>query len=105
MYKIRGKIKNIESVNINTQKGDFVKKLITIEELDTGFNHIQQFEVFGQESINVIESLQKLAEGVIVNINFYIRSNEFKGRFYNTLMIKELLVEDSYVEETNEPPF
>ena len=105
MYKIRGKIKNIESVNINTQKGDFVKKLITIEELDTGFNHIQQFEVFGQESINVIESSQKLAEGVIVNINFYIRSNEFKGRFSNTLMIKELLVEDSYVEETNEPPF
>ena len=105
MYKIRGKIKNIESVNINTQKGDFVKKLITIEELDTGFNHIQQFEVFGQESINVIESSQKLAEGVIVNINFYIRSNEFKGRFYNTLMIKELLVENSYVEETNEPPF
>ena len=105
MYKIRGKIKNIEAVNINTQKGDFVKKLITIEELYTGFNHIQQFEVVGQECSNVIESSQKLAEGVIVNINFYIRSNEFKGRFYNTLMIKELLVEDSYVEETNEPPF
>jgi hypothetical protein len=105
MYKIRGKIKSVEAVNLNTQKGDFVKKLITIEELDTGFNHIQQFEIFGQESIDVIEGDQKLAEELIVNINFYIRSNEFKGRFYNTLMVKELRVENTYVKETNEPPF
>ena len=105
MYKIRGKIKSVEAVNLNTQKGDFVKKLITIEELDTGFNHIQQFEIFGQESIDAIEGDQKLAEELIVNINFYIRSNEFKGRFYNTLMIKELRVENTYVKETNEPPF
>jgi hypothetical protein len=105
MYKIRGKIKSVEAVNLNTQKGDFVKKLITIEELDTGFNHIQQFEIFGKESIDAIEGGQKLAEELIVNINFYIRSNEFKGRFYNTLMIKELRVENTYVEETNEPPF
>jgi len=32
MYKIRGKIKKTETININTQKGDFVKKLITIVE-------------------------------------------------------------------------
>ena len=105
MYKIRGKIKNIQNLDINTKNGDFVKKLITIEELDTGFKHIQQFEIFGQESINVIESSQKLAEGLIVKIDFYIRSNEFKGKFYNTLMIKELRIENSFVEETNEPPF
>ena len=30
MYKINGRITNIENQNINTAKGDFVKKLVTI---------------------------------------------------------------------------
>jgi hypothetical protein len=29
MYKINGKITNIEKQNINTDNGDFVKKLVT----------------------------------------------------------------------------
>ena len=95
MYKIRGKITNVEDQEINTKKGDFIKKLITIEETDTGFNHIQQFEIFGQESINVIEHSKKLAEGQYVNINFYIKSREYNGRFYNTLMIKEVSIKNS----------
>ena len=95
MYKIRGKITNVEDQEINTKKGDFIKKLITIEETDTGFNHIQQFEIFGQESINVIEHSKKLEEGQYVNINFYIKSREYNGRFYNTLMIKEIRIEEN----------
>ena len=61
----------------------------------TGFNHIQQFEIFGEESINVIEHSKKLAEGQYVNINFYIKSREYNGRFYNTLMIKEISIKNS----------
>jgi hypothetical protein len=95
MYKIRGKITNIEDQEINTAKGDFVKKLITIEELDTGFNHIQQFEIFGQEAINTMEHSNKLAQGHRVNIDFYIKSREYNGKFYNTLMIKEVKIEDT----------
>jgi len=95
MYKIRGEITNIEDENINTQKGDFVKKLITIEEADSGFNHIQQFEIFGKEKIDVIEHSRKLTTGQFVNIDFYIKSREYKGKFYNTLMIKEVMIEDS----------
>ena len=81
MYKIRGKITNVEDQEINTAKGDFVKKLITIEELDTGFNHIQQFEIFGQEAINTMEHSNKLAQGQRVNIDFYIKSREYNGNF------------------------
>ena len=95
MYKIRGEITNIENENINTQKGDFVKKLITIVESDTGFDHVQQFEIFGQEKINTIETSRKLSTGQYVNIDFYIKSREYKGKFYNTLMIKEVMIEDS----------
>jgi len=95
MYKIRGEITSIENETINTQKGDFVKKLITIEESVTGFNHVQQFEIFGQEKINTIETSRKLSTGQYVNIDFYIKSREYKGKFYNTLMIKEVRIEDS----------
>ena len=95
MYKIRGKIINVETIDINTQKGDFVKKLITIEETNTGFNHAQQFEIFGVEKINLIEHSKKLTQGQYVNINFYIKSREYNGKFYNTLMIKEVRIEDS----------
>ena len=45
MYKIRGKVINVEEIDINTTKGDFVKKLVTIEELDSDFNHQHQFEI------------------------------------------------------------
>jgi hypothetical protein len=95
MYKIRGEITNIEDENINTQKGDFVKKLITIEESDSGFSHVQQFEIFGQEKIDVIENSRQLSTGQFVNIDFYIKSREYNGKFYNTLMIKGVKIEDS----------
>ena len=96
MYKIRGKITNVEDQEINTAEGkNYVNKLITIEDLDTGFRHIQQFELFGQEKINVMEHSNKLAQGQRVNIDFYIKSREYKGKFYNTLMIKEVKIEDT----------
>ena len=105
MFDIRGKIIKTETININTPKGDFVKKLITIEKVASTFKDVNQFEIFGEENIKVIENSQRVKEGERVNIKFYIKSNEFKGKFYNTLMIKELLVENSLVEESNEAPF
>ena len=95
MYKIRGEITNIENETINTQKGDYVKKLVTIVESDTGFDHDQQFEIFSKEKIDTIETSRKLSKGQYFNIDFYIKSREYKGRFYNTLMIKEVMIEDS----------
>ena len=95
MYKIRGQITDIKNENISTQKGEFIKKLITIEEADSGFNHIQQFEIFGKEKIDVIEHSRKLSMGQYINIDFYIKSREYKGKYYNTLIIKEVRIEDS----------
>ena len=93
MYKIRGKITNIEDQDINTAKGDFLKKLVTIEE-NTDFKNQYQFEIFGEEKINVIEHNKKLAQGQVINIDFYIKSREYKTKFYNTLMVKEIRIED-----------
>ena len=94
MYKIRGKITNIEDQDINTAKGDFVKKLITIEE-DTNFDNVLQFEIFGKEKIDVIEHSRKMSVDQYINIDFYIKSREYKGKFYNTLMISSVRIEDS----------
>tara|TARA_R110002020_G_scaffold54465_1_gene151900 strand:- start:173 stop:493 length:321 start_codon:yes stop_codon:yes gene_type:complete len=105
MYKLRGEITNIENETINTQKGDYVKKLITIEESDTGFSHVQQFEIFGKEKIEVIETKRQLSIGQYVNVNFYIKSREYKGKFYNTLMIKDLIIEDSAKILSDDVPF
>ena len=91
MYKIRGKIINTKTEQIETKKGDFVKMLITIEETDTGFDHTQQFEIFGQESITVHQD--NIKEDRFVNIEFYIKTREYKDRFYNTLMIKDIQLE------------
>ena len=105
MYKLRGEITNIENETINTQKGDYVKKLITIEESDTGFNHVQQFEIFGKEKIDLIETKRQLSIGQFVKVNFYIKSREYKGKFYNTLMIKDLIIEDSAKILSDDVPF
>ena len=100
MYKIRGQIKNLETIEINTEKGDYVKKLITVEETETDFKNMMQFEVFGKENIETMEHLQKLSTEQLVNINFYIKSREYKGKFYNTLMVK-----DVEIEQVDSTPF
>ena len=107
MYTIRGKITNIEDQQINTDKGDFLKKLVTIEEI-TDFKNQYQFEIFGEEKINLIEHSKKLSQGQIVDIDFYIKSREYKGRFYNSLMVKEVRIKEGKIIEniiSENPPF
>tara|TARA_R100000655_G_scaffold96323_1_gene138728 strand:- start:52 stop:375 length:324 start_codon:yes stop_codon:yes gene_type:complete len=106
MYKIRGQIKNLEDQEINTAEGkNYIKKLITVEETNTGFKNLMQFEVFGKENIDTMEHLQKLSTEQLVNINFYIKSREYKGKFYNTLIMKEVQIEqvDSMPFNTKAP--
>ena len=109
MYKINGKITNIENQNINTDNGDFVKKLITIEESDSGFTHTMQFELFGKTKADIIEHSQKLAVNQYVDIDFYIKCREYKGKFYNTLMIKNCRIRSEETMESlasdNNTPF
>tara|TARA_R100000458_G_scaffold37328_1_gene34773 strand:+ start:625 stop:948 length:324 start_codon:yes stop_codon:yes gene_type:complete len=98
MYKIRGRILDKKTEEITTKKGDtFEKMLFTIEETDTGFNHKHQFEIFGKEAIDLHKNNIKL-DG-FVRINFYIKSNEWKGKFFNTLNVKEVYLEDDYATE------
>ena len=99
MYKLRGKILNKQKEEIKSKKGEvFEKLLFTIEESDTGFNHKHQFEIFGAESIQMHD--EYIFEGRYVRVEFYIKSREYNDKFYNTLMIKSVYLEE--LRELNE---
>ena len=97
MYKLRGKIidKQIETIE-NKKGGDpYEKMLITLIETETDFEHKYQFEIFGKEKIAVHQPNIKLDS--FATIECYIKSNEWKGKFFNTLNVKDINLE----EETN----
>ena len=93
MYKIRGKILDSKTETIESKKGDtFEKMFITIVETESGFDHKHQFEIFGKEAIDLHR--EKIKIDKYATIDFYIKSNEWKGKFFNTLNIKDILLED-----------
>ena len=104
MYKIRGKIIDSKTETIESKKGDtFEKMLITIEESDSGFNHKHQFEIFGKEAIDVHNN--KIVLSNYISIDFYIKSNEWKGKFFVSLNVKNIIAEDQATKLNEDLPF
>ena len=104
MYKIRGRIINFRTETINLKDGETAQKMfITIEESDTGFNHKHQFEIFGETKINL--HIDKVKVDRFVTIEFYIKSNEWKTKFFNTLNVKDIIVEQEITNLVDNPPF
>ena len=104
MYKIRGKILDSKTETIESKKGDtFEKMLITIEESDSGFNHKHQFEIFGKEAIDVHNN--KIVLSNYITIDFYIKSNEWKGKFFVSLNVKDIIAEDKAKILNEDLPF
>ena len=104
MYKIRGKILKKEIEQLKLKNGDNAEKmLITIEETDSGFNHKHQFEIFGETKINL--HIDKVKVDRFVTIEFYIKSNEWKTKFFNTLNVKDIIVEQEIANLVDNPPF
>ena len=104
MYKIRGKILDSKTETIESKKGDtFEKMLKTIEESDSGFNHKHQFEIFGKEAIDVHNN--KIVLSNYITIDFYIKSNEWKGKFFVSLNVKNIIAEDQATKLNEDLPF
>jgi hypothetical protein len=103
MYKIRGQIINTRTEQIKLKNGENAEKMfITIEESDTGFHHKHQFEIFGETKINLFKDKVKVDR--FAKIEFYIKSNEWKDKFFNTLNVKDIILEDE-IDINNNPPF
>ena len=93
MYKIRGRITEIKNEEIQSKAGEtFEKLLVTICALDSDFEHHHQFEIFGKENIKIHKD--NIVEDSLVNIEFYIKSREWNDRWFNTLMIKNISIEN-----------
>lgn len=105
MYKIRGKILDSKTETIENKKGGdpYEKMLITIEESDSGFNHKHQFEIFGKEAIDVHKD--KIVLSNYITIDFYIKSNEWKGKFFVSLNVKNIIAEDQATKLNEDLPF
>ena len=102
MYKIRGQVIDKKIDEITTKKGEtFEKMLFTIRETETGFEHKHQFEIFGKEAISMYENKIKIDK--YARIDFYIKTNEWKDKFFTTLAIKDIIVEDDL--NMSNPPF
>ena len=76
---------------------------VTIEESESGFNHKHQFEIFGKEAISMYENKIKIDK--YARIDFYIKTNEWKDKFFNTLNIKEIVIESEVTALNENPPF
>ena len=89
MYKIRGKILDSKTETIENKKGGepYKKMLITIEESNSDFSNKHQFELFGKENIEAQQGKVKI--GSFVNIDFYIKSNEWNDKFFVSLNVKD----------------
>ena len=105
MYKIRGKILDSKTETIENKKGGepYEKMLILIEEANTDFSNKHQFELFGKENIEAQQGKVKI--GSFVKIDFYIKSNEWKGKYFVSLNVKDILVEEQATKLNEDLPF
>jgi hypothetical protein len=104
MYNIRGKIINVKSENITLKNGDQAEKMfITIVD-DTDFENKYQFEIFGKAAIDVRRNDVKIDK--YAKIEFYIKCNPWKDKFFTSLMLKDIIVEeDINYQITENTPF
>ena len=101
MYNIRGKIIDIKSEMITLKNGDQAEiMLITIED-DTDFENKYQFEIFGKAKIDVRRRSIKVDK--FARIEFYIKCRPWKDKFFTTLAIKDIIVEEDL--NMSNPPF
>lgn len=82
--KVTGKITKV----LDTQKGTTAagknwQKLSFILETTEDYNNLYCFEVFGDEKVE--QFLKYNYGGKVVDVNFNVQTNEYKGKYYTSL--------------------
>lgn len=82
--KVQGKITKILDKVQGTKKdgGSWVKISFLIE-TDETYNNLYCFEVFGDEKVENFEKYNKV--GQVVDVEFNVKCNEWKGKYYTSL--------------------
>ena len=103
MYNIRGKIIDVKSEMITLKNGDQAEKMYNTIIDDTDFENKYQFEIFGKAAIDVRRKDIKVDK--YAKIDFYIKCNQWKDKFFTTLALKDIIVEEDLNTIMSNPPF
>ena len=101
--EVKGKITKFLDVESVTSKasGSEWKKQSFIVETDEQYNNLYCFEVFGADKVEKLTQYNKV--GDVVNVQFNVNTNEWKGRYFTSLQswrIEKADVSDS-IEDNN----
>ena len=109
--KVTGKIENILETLTGTSKatGKEWKKTSFVLKTDEEYNNLYCFEIFGEEKVD--KFLQYNSKGDIVDVEFNVKTNEWKGKYFTSLDAWKVFKadnnkqEESVVEEESDLPF
>ena len=109
--KVTGKIENILETKTGTTKaGKEWKKTSFVVKTDDEYNNLYCFDVFGDEKVN--NFLQYNSKGDVVDVDFNVKTNEWKGKYFTSLDAWKIFKADNSkqkeevaVEEEGDLPF
>lgn len=109
--KVTGKIENILETQTGTSKaGKEWKKTSFVVKTDDEYNNLYCFDVFGEEKVN--NFLQYNSKGDVVDVDFNVKTNEWKGKYFTSLDAWKIFKADNSkqkeevaVEEEGDLPF
>jgi len=109
--KVTGKIENILETQTGTSKaGKEWKKTSFVVKTDDEYNNLYCFEIFGDEKVN--NFLQYNSKGDVVDVDFNVKTNEWKGKYFTSLDAWKIFKADNSkqkeevaVEEEGDLPF
>ena len=109
--KVTGKIENILETQKGTSKaGKEWKKTSFVVKTDDEYNNLYCFDVFGDEKVN--NFLQYNSKGDVVDVDFNVKTNEWKGKYFTSLDAWKVFKADNSkqkeevaVEEDGDIPF
>ena len=109
--KVTGKIENILDTQTGTSKaGKEWKKTSFVVKTDDEYNNLYCFDVFGEEKVD--KFLQYNAKGDVVDVDFNVKTNEWKGKYFTSLDAWKVFKADNSkqkeevaVEEEGDLPF
>lgn len=109
--KVTGKIENILETQKGTSKaGKEWKKTSFVVKTDDEYNNLYCFDVFGDEKVN--NFLQYNSKGDVVDVDFNVKTNEWKGKYFTSLDAWKIFKADNSkqkeevaVEEEGDLPF
>ena len=83
--KITGNITKILPIQKGTSKaGKEWQKLNFLVQTDDEYNNVYYFEIFGEEKINNFTKWNKVTSKVTIGFN--VKTNEFNGKYYTSLV-------------------